>query len=86
MDLLVQERVETGRIYIMNIDNANDHSAFTDAIRMSNLCTEINLPTSPLQHIDDGKPVKRKIKVKKEHLDEYLRIKKEDGGVYLDMS
>jgi len=54
MDLLIQERVETGRIYIMNIDNANDHSAFTDKINMSNLCTEINLPTTPISHIDDG--------------------------------
>ena len=54
MDLLIQERVETGRIYIMNIDNANDHSSFTDKINMSNLCTEINLPTTPLSHIDDG--------------------------------
>lgn len=54
MDLLIQERVETGRIYIMNIDNANDHSSFEDKINMSNLCTEINLPTTPLNHIDDG--------------------------------
>jgi ribonucleoside-diphosphate reductase alpha chain len=47
MDLLIQERVETGRIYIMNIDNANDHSSFTDKITMSNLClspeTEIDV-------------------------------------------
>jgi ribonucleoside-diphosphate reductase alpha chain len=54
LDMVIQERIETGRIYIMNIDNANDHSAFLDMIRMSNLCTEINLPTTPLQHIDDG--------------------------------
>jgi ribonucleoside-diphosphate reductase alpha chain len=47
MDLLIQERVETGRIYIMNIDNANDHSSFIDKISMSNLClspeTEIDV-------------------------------------------
>ena len=54
LDKLIQERIESGRIYIMNIDNANDHSAFLDMIRMSNLCTEINLPTTPIQHIDDG--------------------------------
>ncbi len=54
LDLLIQERIETGRIYIMNIDNANDHSSFNDMIRMSNLCTEINLPTTPIHHIDDG--------------------------------
>jgi len=33
-----QERIGTGRIYIMNIDNANDHSSFLDKIWMSNLC------------------------------------------------
>lgn len=49
-----QERIGTGRMYVMNIDNANDHSSFTDKIYMSNLCTEITLPTSPLNHIDDG--------------------------------
>lgn len=38
MNLMLQERLETGRIYIMNIDNANTHSAFTDKISMSNLC------------------------------------------------
>jgi ribonucleoside-diphosphate reductase alpha chain len=54
MDLLIQERIETGRIYIQNIDNANEHSAFLDKINMSNLCCEINLPTTPLKHIDDG--------------------------------
>jgi ribonucleoside-diphosphate reductase alpha chain len=51
-NLLCQERIGTGRIYVQNIDHANEHSAFIDKIRMSNLCTEINLPTSPLNHID----------------------------------
>ena len=50
---LLKERAETGRIYIMNIDHANSHSAFKDKITMSNLCAEICLPTTPLQHIDD---------------------------------
>ena len=49
-----QERIGTGRMYVMNIDNANSHSAFQDKINMSNLCQEINLPTTPLNHIDDG--------------------------------
>lgn len=35
---LVQERVETGRVYIMNIDHCNTHSSFKVPIRMSNLC------------------------------------------------
>jgi len=50
---LVRERVETGRIYIMNIDNVNQHSSFSIPIRMSNLCQEITLPTEPLQTYDD---------------------------------
>ena len=56
MDLfsaLIKERAETGRIYIMNVDHCNTHSSFTDTVYMSNLCQEITLPTTPLQHIDD---------------------------------
>jgi ribonucleoside-diphosphate reductase alpha chain len=53
---LLSERKDTGRIYVQNVDHANDHGAF-DAkvapIRMSNLCVEINLPTTPLQSADD---------------------------------
>ncbi|MAF25455.1 ribonucleoside-diphosphate reductase subunit alpha, partial [bacterium] len=49
-----KERIETGRIYVMNIDHCNDHSSFTDKIKMSNLCQEITLPTTPLSHIDDN--------------------------------
>ena len=50
---LLKERAETGRLYIMNIDHCNDHSSFKDKVSMSNLCQEITLPTTPLQHIDD---------------------------------
>jgi ribonucleoside-diphosphate reductase alpha chain len=32
------ERIETGRIYIMNVDHCNDHSSFVDKVSMSNLC------------------------------------------------
>ena len=56
MDLfssLIKERAETGRIYIMNVDHCNSHSSFKDTVYMSNLCQEITLPTTPLQHIDD---------------------------------
>lgn len=35
---LVQERAQTGRIYVMNADHMNTHSAFTDTVYMSNLC------------------------------------------------
>jgi len=50
---LLKERAETGRIYIMNLDHCNTHSSFKDKIYMSNLCQEITLPTTPIQHIDD---------------------------------
>lgn len=52
----MQERKDTGRIYLMNVDHCNDHGSFKKElapIRMSNLCTEITLPTKPLEHIFD---------------------------------
>ena len=52
----IEERKNTGRVYLMNVDHANDHSAFDKAvapIHQSNLCCEINLPTKPLNHIFD---------------------------------
>ena len=52
----VQERKDTGRIYLMNVDHANTHGAFIESeapIKQSNLCCEINLPTKPLSHIND---------------------------------
>ena len=51
----MQERKDTGRIYLMNVDHANDHGSFTQAapIKMSNLCCEITLPTTPLKDIND---------------------------------
>lgn len=35
---LINERIETGRIYVMNVDHCNTHSSFDVPIRMSNLC------------------------------------------------
>lgn len=52
----MQERKDTGRIYLMNVDHANDHGSFDKEvapIRQSNLCCEINLPTKPLNNISD---------------------------------
>lgn len=52
----MQERKDTGRIYLMNVDHANDHGAFISTmapIHQSNLCCEIDLPTKPLKSIDD---------------------------------
>ena len=50
------ERKDTGRIYLMNVDHANDHGSFIKElapIKQSNLCCEINLPTKPLNEIND---------------------------------
>ena len=52
----VQERKDTGRIYLMNVDHANTHGAFLEdvaPVRQSNLCCEINLPTKPLNDVND---------------------------------
>jgi ribonucleoside-diphosphate reductase alpha chain len=52
----LQERKDTGRIYLMNVDHANSHGSFypeVAPIRQSNLCCEINLPTKPLFSDDD---------------------------------
>lgn len=54
MNTFAQERIGTGRMYVHNIDNTNTNTAFKDKIRMSNLCVEITLPTSPIEHIDNG--------------------------------
>ncbi len=52
----LQERVDTGRIYLMNVDHVNSHGSFKPdvaPVRQSNLCAEITLPTKPLKNIDD---------------------------------
>ncbi len=52
----MQERANTGRIYLQNVDHCNTHGAF-DAkqapVRQSNLCMEITLPTKPLYSVQD---------------------------------
>ena len=51
----MQERKDTGRIYFQNVDHCNDHGSFVKEvpIKMSNLCQEITLPTTPLKDIND---------------------------------
>lgn len=52
-ELFVRERLETGRIYLMNIDHCNSHGSFKQQVNMTNLCVEVIFPTVPLKHIDD---------------------------------
>jgi len=52
----MQERKDTGRVYLQNVDHANTHSPFKEEIapvKMSNLCCEIDLPTVPLTDVND---------------------------------
>ena len=49
-----RERLETGRIYSMNIDSANAHGSWDIPCYMSNLCQEIIHPTKPIKSIDDA--------------------------------
>ncbi len=53
---LVLERKNTGRVYIQNVDHCNDHSSVYEPIKMSNLCLEITLPTTPLTSLEDPVP------------------------------
>jgi ribonucleoside-diphosphate reductase alpha chain len=54
----MQERKDTGRIYLQNVDHANTHGSFKPdlaPVKMSNLCCEITLPTKPLTDVHDDK-------------------------------
>jgi ribonucleoside-diphosphate reductase alpha chain len=53
---ILKERTDTGRIYMVNIDNVINQGPFDtelDPIYMSNLCSEILLPVRPFQRLDD---------------------------------
>jgi ribonucleoside-diphosphate reductase alpha chain len=51
--LLIKERTETGRIYLLNIDSGNAYSAWDIPVRMTNLCTEILHPVKPIYDFND---------------------------------
>ena len=54
--MFMEERKNTGRIYLMNVDHANTHSSFDESVapvHQSNLCCEIDLPTKPLNDFND---------------------------------
>jgi ribonucleoside-diphosphate reductase alpha chain len=53
MNSLVQERIGTGRIYIMNMDNANTNTPFKERLATTNLCVETVLVVSPIKNIYD---------------------------------
>lgn len=53
---ILSERTDTGRIYIINIDNIIAQGSFDcsiDPVYQSNLCMEITLPNRPFQRLED---------------------------------
>lgn len=55
-DMLLKERTDTGRIYLVNIDEVQSHGPFDPKVHtvyQSNLCAEILLPTKPFNRLDD---------------------------------
>jgi len=53
---ILKERTDTGRIYLVFIDNVQSQGPFDPeyhTIYQSNLCCEILLPTKPFQRLDD---------------------------------
>lgn len=54
--MFMKERSDTGRYYILNIDNVmnqGQYDSHVHPIYQTNLCTEIMLPTRPFQTVDD---------------------------------
>lgn len=76
LNLYCQERIGTGRLYLQNIDNVNSHSPFIEKITMSNLCVEISLRTSPINHQDDGITVNKQVIINKSDVEQFEKFKK----------
>lgn len=54
---LIKERSDTGRYYLLNIDNVSNQGPYDTTVHpiyQTNLCTEIMLPTAPFNHIEDA--------------------------------
>jgi len=69
MSLLAKERLETGRIYTMNVDHANEHGSWLDQVDTSNLCLH---PDTLVSTVIDNIPMKLSIK----ELDDLFRQNK----------
>jgi len=76
---VLKERLETGRIYLMNVDHANSHSPFKDQVVMSNLCVsgdtkiKIKYPEAiydDIGEIYDWKVYEKEIEI--EELEQYI--------------
>jgi len=69
MGLLAKERLETGRIYTMFVDHANEHGSWLDQVDTSNLCLH---PDTQVSCIVDNIPMKLSMK----ELDEIFKQNK----------
>lgn len=49
----LNEAIETGRHYLMWVDEMNRHTPHKDTIRSSNLCTETGFPSAPYDSVAD---------------------------------
>lgn len=67
------------KIDVYDITVESNHNFYANDILVHN-CQEINLPTTPLSHIDDGKIVKMQVSVKNEDVAEYEQVKK--NGIF----
>lgn len=70
LNAFVDERINTGRIYLLNVDHANNHGPYnpdTHPIEQSNLCMEILLPSTPMASTE-----KKLIKVKNTDVGAFL--------------
>lgn len=52
-NILFTQRVETGRYYILNIDQCNLYSSWCKPLRMSNLCQEVLHVLEPFYELND---------------------------------
>ena len=75
---ILKERTDTGRIYLVFIDNVMNQGPFDPeyhTIYQSNLCCEILLPTKSFKRMN---PERKLIRVKKSDVDEFMRTKSND--------
>lgn len=68
MALIIEEIEESYNVYDITVED--NHNFYANDILVHN-CAEINLATSPLHHQDDGKLVKRYIRVANDKVDEF---------------
>ena len=53
MTQLIKERRETGRIYVIFVDNVNKHCSWNETVLMQNLCQEVCHSINPLRSLYD---------------------------------